>query len=745
MTKRSIPLRWLILPVLVISLVGMSNALMIEFTYLDLIEQSESVITGTITGVHSAWNSGHTNIETFVEIAVDETVHGKEVKNQITVVVDGGTAEGITERVEDQPVFLPDMKGQNVGLFLQPIPDSGQYRITGAFQGVAVLKDEGATKALGEDALDTFHKKVNAAAAGEVIPDETPEFEVSDIKVEVIMGEVENDDGLSIDETREIRSSELSGDEVNPSAVAPTKGSAGTHTQVVITGSGFGTKANRQSNADVAFTYNGGSQIAIWVTGWPYFNNNPNDLISWSDTRIVARVPTGYCSDGYPGSASSGYLWVLKDDNSVVGGHQPFEVTFGVGRGTGDYTIISPDKLWEWEGASPAVNYYINPGTVSGASTAIQTAAGTWNAVSLKSFQFNYAGNSPATTMTMNGKNEIMFANLGSSTIIGQARCWREAPTGYIIECDIQFNSAFVWSTHPDSTQMDIESIALHEMGHWLQLRDLYGNIAGYSQDTAKVMYGYSSLGNIKRALHADDEAGIRWLYPTTSKIDRIGLWRPSTQMWYLDYNNNGASDFKVKWGESTDIPVAGDWDGDNKDEIGLWRPSTRMWYLDYDSNGASDFRVTWGDSTDIPVAGDWDGDNKDEIGLWRPSTQMWYLDYDNNGASDFRVTWGESTDIPVAGDWDGDNKDEIGLWRPSTRMWYLDYDNNGASDFRVPWGDSTDIPVAGDWDGDNKDEIGLWRPSTRMWYLDYDNNGASDFRVTWGESTDKPVVGAWV
>ena len=133
-------------------------------------------------------------------------------------------------------------------------------------------------------------------------------------------------------------------------------------------------------------------------------------------------------------------------------------------------------------------------------------------------------------------------------------------------------------------------------------------------------------------------------------------------------------------------------------DTIGLFRPSTSKWYLDYDNNGLSDYRVVWGDSTDIPVAGDWDGDGRDEIGLFRPSTRMWYLDYDNNGLSDYRVGWGDSTDIPVAGDWDGDGRDEIGLFRPSTSKWYLDYDNNGLSDYRVVWGDITDITVSGKW-----------------------------------------------
>jgi hypothetical protein len=239
------------------------------------------------------------------------------------------------------------------------------------------------------------------------------------------------------------------------------------------------------------------------------------------------------------------------------------------------------------------------------------------------------------------------------------------------------------------------------------------------------------------------DEVGIV-VEKGTRPVLGIGLYRPSTQMWYLDYNNNALSDYRIRWGDSTDIPVTGDWDGDNIDENGLYRPSTQMWYLDYDNNGMSNYRIKWGDINDIPVAGDWDGDNIDEIGLYRPSTQMWYLDYDNNGVSNYRVKWGESTDIPVIGDWHADNRDEIGLYRPSTQMWYLDYDNNGMSNYRIKWGDINDIPVAGDWDDDNMDEIGLYRPSTQMWYLDYDINGASDIRIKWGDIDDIPLTGAW-
>jgi C1A family cysteine protease len=134
---------------------------------------------------------------------------------------------------------------------------------------------------------------------------------------------------------------------------------------------------------------------------------------------------------------------------------------------------------------------------------------------------------------------------------------------------------------------------------------------------------------------------------PTGS--DKIGVFRPSTHTFYLDYSG---------FGSTGDLPVAGDWNGDGIAEIGVFRPSTHIFYLDYSGNrawGAGDVSGTFGLTGDLPVAGDWNGDGKAEIGVFRPSTHIFYLDYSGNrawGTGDVSANLGLTGDLPVAVFW---------------------------------------------------------------------------------------------
>ena len=52
----------------------------------------------------------------------------------------------------------------------------------------------------------------------------------------------------------------------------------------------------------------------------------------------------------------------------------------------------------------------------------------------------------------------------------------------------------------------------------------------------------------------------------------------------------------------------------------------------------------TWGNSTDVPVPGDYDGDGKDDFAVYRNG--VWYLMRSSQGIT--TVNWGVASDIPI-------------------------------------------------------------------------------------------------
>jgi|GEM_PF-2766679 len=283
-----------------------------------------------------------------------------------------------------------------------------------------------------------------------------------------------------------------------------------------------------------------------------------------------------------------------------------------------------------------------------------------------------------------------------------------------------------------------------------------------------------AGLNDCLVTLAADTTVTASFIQATT----RVGVFRAG--QWFLDKGDLGWQNTDTVYpapgfGAATDIPVAGDMNGDGVSEVGVYRPATGAWYFDLDGNGAwsgcgLDLCLTaFGAPTDLPVVGDWDGNGRDEVGVYRQG--QWYFDMDGNGTWNpaidaFKQAFGAPSDLPVAGDWNGDGKDEIGVYRQGT--WYLDNGNGRWDDPADPtvtnpdtvyasaggFGAATDLPVAGEVNNDGRAEVGVYRPSTGQWYFDLDNSGTwggcldaggLDLCVPpFGAPTDKPVVGTW-
>ena len=203
---------------------------------------------------------------------------------------------------------------------------------------------------------------------------------------------------------------------------------------------------------------------------------------------------------------------------------------------------------------------------------------------------------------------------------------------------------------------------------------------------------------------------------------------------WYIDRNRNGGFDGTVagdqifSFGQSGDIPVAGDWTGSGTVKIGVFRNG--QWLLDCNGNGVwdgaagGDCLYNFGQAGDKPVVGDWNGNGKAKIGVFRGG--YWMFDLNGNGqwdgtsAGDSGFYFGNSSYTPVVGDWTGSGTSKAGLFLNGT--WYLDTNGDGMWDVADYFGQAGDIPVVGDWSGSGKSNIGVYR--TGYWILDMNGNG---------------------
>ncbi|MBX3015850.1 MAG: matrixin family metalloprotease [Caldilineaceae bacterium] len=180
----------------------------------------------------------------------------------------------------------------------------------------------------------------------------------------------------------------------------------------------------------------------------------------------------------------------------------------------------------KWPGTNPKVTIYANLNSIhigaQGGSaeqflTAIRNAIRTWSVVETATITLVYQGSTTSTSTGFNNKNEIVFMRKGAGTQLGQAQIWFTT-AGVIVEADIWINEDYAVdaTTNLQGDEVDLESIVLHELGHWLPLNHL--------NNPAAVMHAVLSAGVRKTVLTNDDIAGVNALYPcpATPCIDAI-------------------------------------------------------------------------------------------------------------------------------------------------------------------------------------------------------------------------------
>ena len=219
-------------------------------------------------------------------------------------------------------------------------------------------------------------------------------------------------------------------------------------------------------------------------------------------------------------------------------------------------------------------------------------------------------------------------------------------------------------------------------------------------------------------------------------------VFRPSNGTWYT--STNPATNYNAKlWGVSGDVPVQGDYDRDGLTDYAVFRPSDNNWYILRSATNSYQ-QFAFGATGDKPVVADFDGDGKLDPAIFKPSNGLWtilassgnYLSYAN------QLVFGTSTDRPVPADYDGDGKADIAVYRPSEGNWYIFRSSLATGQSQVlKWGQTGDIPQPADYDGDRKADLAVYRPSDGTWWLQRTTAGV--YIKQFGEAGDIPVSAA--
>ena len=161
-----------------------------------------------------------------------------------------------------------------------------------------------------------------------------------------------------------------------------------------------------------------------------------------------------------------------------------------------------------------------------------------WQDVPTASISFQFAGFTGSEPFDDDNISVLGFQDHPEmERVLGATGFVVDTATGEIVESDIFFNSAFPWSTAAagDPARIDLESVAVHEIGHFLGLgHSALGETEVRPEGGRRVLGAGSvmfpiafSRGNtLGRELQPDDIAAVSDLYPDNNFRERTGVAR---------------------------------------------------------------------------------------------------------------------------------------------------------------------------------------------------------------------------
>jgi hypothetical protein len=164
----------------------------------------------------------------------------------------------------------------------------------------------------------------------------------------------------------------------------------------------------------------------------------------------------------------------------------------------------------KWRPMPNPLTYHIWNGRPAAAPAAFTAAADHWNAERRSSWAIANGTETGTNATQRDYENVVCWGTLPSG-VLARNTYWLLGD-GTIVESDIQFNTNESWSYAgvPQPWQFDFNAVATHELGHCLNIRDLY-----QTPDQSKTMFWAMGPGDTNsRSLEQDDKDGVAYHYP---------------------------------------------------------------------------------------------------------------------------------------------------------------------------------------------------------------------------------------